>query len=195
MIIESKYFGELEFAEEKIITFAHGLIAFAQMKRFILIENQDPENPLWWLQSIDEPELAFVVINPFAFKADYEFELSPEDVEELAIQSQEDIVILAIVVVPEEVKKMTANLLAPVIFNARLKKGKQIVLQDKQYTTRHLIMEELQKTQQAQETKRAKRAEKAGKVPETQKKPKAQEAKRNSGKGVCSHAGTNQKKR
>jgi len=195
MIIESKYFGELEFAEEKIITFAHGLIAFAQMKRFILIENQDSENPLWWLQSIDEPELAFVVINPFAFKADYEFELSPEDVEELAIQSQEDIVILAIVVVPEEVKKMTANLLAPVIFNARLKKGKQIVLQDKQYTTRHLIMEELQKTQQAQETKRAKRAEKAGKVPETQKKPKAQEAKRNSGKGVCSHAGTNQKKR
>lgn len=195
MIIESKYFGELEFAEEKIITFTHGLIAFAQMKRFILIENQDSENPLWWLQSIDEPELAFVVINPFAFKADYEFELSPEDVEELAIQSQEDIVILAIVVVPEEVKKMTANLLAPVIFNARLKKGKQIVLQDKQYTTRHLIMEELQKTQQAQETKRAKRAEKAGKVPETQKKPKAQEAKRNSGKGVCSHAGTNQKKR
>jgi flagellar assembly factor FliW len=179
MLIKSKYFGELEFTEEKIITFEHGLIAFEQMKRFILI-GQDSENSLWWLHSVEDPELAFVVINPFIFKPDYKFELTPEDVEELEIQNQEEVVILAIVVVPEEVKKMTANLLAPVIFNARLKKGKQIVLQDKEYTTRHFIMEELQKTQKAE------KAEQGSKI---------QEAKQDSSKGVHSHASTNQKKR
>lgn len=147
MILQSKYLGKLEFAEEKIFTFDHGLIAFEHMKRYILIENKDPENPLWWLQSADDPELVFVVINPFSFRPDFDFELSQEDVEELGIEKPEDVAVFAITVVPKDIRKMTANLLAPVVFNARLKKGKQIVLQDKQYSTRHLILEELGKLQ------------------------------------------------
>ncbi len=169
MIVESRYFGSLECAEDKIIAFEHGLIAFEHAKRYIMIENQDPENPLWWLQAVDDPELAFVVINPFIFKTDYEFELSPEDVEELAIEKQEDVVVLVIAVVPEDVRNMTANLLAPVIFNARLKKGKQIVLQDKQYSTKHLILAELQK-KDAKETKQCKSEEGCGHARTNQKK-------------------------
>lgn len=169
IIVESKYFGSLECAEDKVITFEHGLIAFEEAKRYILIENQDPENPLWWLQAVDRPELAFVVMNPFIFKPDYEFEISPADLEELGIEKQEDVVALVIVVVPEDVRKMTANLLAPVIFNARLKKGKQIVLQDKQYSTKHLILAELQK-KDAKGTKQGKSKEGCGRACTNQKK-------------------------
>jgi flagellar assembly factor FliW len=161
MILQSKYFGRIEFAEEKIVTFERGIIAFEEMKRFFIIDNEDENNPLWWLQSVDDPEILFVVINPFTFKPDYDFELSPQDAEELQIEKPEDVVVLAIVVVPEDIKQMTANLLAPVIINIRQRKGKQIVLQDKRYSTKHLIIEELAKTQKARQTQQKTSAQSA----------------------------------
>jgi flagellar assembly factor FliW len=161
MILQSKYFGRIEFAEEKIITFEHGIIAFEGMKRFFIIDNEDENNPLWWLQSVDDPEILFVVINPFTFKPDYDFELLPQDAEELEIEKPEDVVVLAIVVVPEDIKQMTANLLAPVIINIRQRKGKQVVLQDKRYSTKHLIIEELAKTQKARQTQQKTSAQSA----------------------------------
>ena len=145
MMIQSKHFGALEFAEEKIITFPRGLVAFEQIKRYIIIENSQQGNPLCWLQAVDDPELAFVLINPFIFKEDYGFDLSAEEAEELALQNPGDAAVFAIVVVPEEAKKMTANLLAPLVINAQSKKGKQVILQEKNYSTRHLIFDELEK--------------------------------------------------
>lgn len=165
MIIETKHFGSLEVTEDRVITFPQGLYAFEQKQRYILLENQDPGNPLWWLQSLDDPALVFVLLNPFLFKPDYEFELSAEDVEELGLENPREAVVFCLVVIPQDVRKMTANLLAPIIINAQLKKGKQVVLLNKNYTTKHLILEELQKTKQ------------------------------NSRGEGCSHAGFNQKKR
>ena len=69
------------------------------------LENEDPENPLWWLQSLDDPNLVFVLINPFLFKPDYEFDLSDEDVEELGIQKLEEVVVFSLVVIPDDIKK------------------------------------------------------------------------------------------
>jgi flagellar assembly factor FliW len=148
MLIETKYFGALEVAEDKVITFPQGLFAFEEKKRYILLENQDRENPLWWLQSLDDSNLAFVLINPFLFKPDYEFELSAEDVKELSLENPQEAAVFCITVIPQEVKKMTVNLLAPLVINAKLKKGKQIVLLQKNYTTKHLVLEEMQKAKQ-----------------------------------------------
>jgi flagellar assembly factor FliW len=187
MILQSKYFGRIEFAEEKIITFEHGIIAFEGMKRFFIIDNEDENNPLWWLQSVDDPEILFVVINPFTFKPDYDFELLPQDAEELQIEKPEDVVVLAIVVVPEDIKQMTANLLAPVIINIRQRKGKQVVLQDKRYFTKHLIIEELAKTQKARQTQQKTSARQMAK--------NRTGARKSSGEEECCHARTNQKKR
>jgi len=145
MQIETKNFGAIEVQEDQVLTFAQGLYAFEEKKRYVLLENEDPENPLWWLQSLDDPNLVFVLINPFLFKPDYEFDLSDEDVEELGIQKLEEVVVFSLVVIPDDIKKMTANLLAPLIINATTKKGKQIVLLNKNYSTKHLILEELQK--------------------------------------------------
>ena len=148
MIIETKHFGTLEVAEDKVITFPQGLFAFEEKKRYVLLENQDRENPLWWLQSLDDSNLAFVLINPFLFKPDYEFELSAEDVEDLGLVNPQEAAVFCLVVIPRDVKKMTANLLAPLVINAQLKKGKQIVLLQKNYTTKHLVWEEMQKAKQ-----------------------------------------------
>jgi flagellar assembly factor FliW len=146
MIIETKHLGTLEVAEDKVISFPQGLYAFEDKKRYVLLENEDAENPLWWLQSLDDPALVFVLLNPFSFKPDYEFELSAEDVAELGLENPQEAVVFCLVVVPREVRKMTANLLAPVVINARSKKGKQIILFNKNYTTKHLVLEELQKS-------------------------------------------------
>ncbi|HHY05986.1 MAG TPA: flagellar assembly protein FliW [Clostridia bacterium] len=148
MIIETKHFGTLEVAEDKVITFPQGLFAFEDKKRYILLENEEPESPLWWLQSLDDPNLAFVLLNPFLFKPDYELELSAEDVEELGLEKPQEAAVFCLAVIPQDVKKMTANLLAPLVINAQLKKGKQIVLYHKNYTTKHLVLEEMQKAKQ-----------------------------------------------
>ena len=148
MLVETKYFGALEIAEERVLTFPEGLFAFEEKKRYILLDHQDEENPFWWLQSLDDPNLVFVLLNPFLFKPDYEFDLSPEDVEALALQKPEDAMVFCLVVIPQDLQKITANLLAPLLINAKLKKGKQIVLFHTNYSTRHLVMNELQKNKQ-----------------------------------------------
>ncbi|MFZ5753277.1 MAG: flagellar assembly protein FliW [Bacillota bacterium] len=146
MKLQTKHFGEIEVVGDKVITFPHGIIAFEDKKRFVLIDSEDKKLPLSWLQSIDDPSLAFVVMNPFVFKKDYEFDIPQDAVAELAINKHNDVHILVILVIPEDITKMTANLLAPLVINIENRKGKQVILDDTRYATKHLIMEELRKS-------------------------------------------------
>jgi len=145
--LKTKHFGEIEIDESKIIHFPTGIIAFEEQKRFFIIDNPDENIPFSWLQSVDDPDLAFVIINPFLFRKDYEFKIPDNVIQELAIQSPENVAVFSIVVVPQDITKMTANLLAPVIINTKNLKGKQIILDDKRYKTKHYILEELKTTQ------------------------------------------------
>lgn len=146
MKLNTRHFGEIEVNEDRIIDFPNGLVAFDDLKKYLLIENEDKRIPFCWLQSLENPDLAFVLINPFLFKKDYSFEFSDENMAELAIRGPEDVAVFSITVIPQDIKKMTANLLAPIIINPRSRKGKQIILQDKHYSTKHFILEEMQKT-------------------------------------------------
>ena len=146
MKINTKYFGEMEVDKAKIIFFPHGLVAFHELKEYCLVESGSEKVPFCWLQAVDRPDLAFVLINPFLFKPDYDFELSAEHEEELGIEQAEDVAVFSIVVLPGEIEKMSANLLAPVVINTRTRKGKQVVLQDPRYSTRHYILEEMHKS-------------------------------------------------
>lgn len=146
MILKTNYFGEIEINEEDIITFADGIPGFEDLSKYLIIENSDKDVPFKWLQSVDDSNLTFVIINPFAFKEDYEFELPKNVIKKLNIKSHEDIKIYTIVIVPEDVEKMTANLAAPIVINAVNKKGKQVLLEDSPYHKRHLILEEMKKS-------------------------------------------------
>ncbi|QIB27509.1 flagellar assembly protein FliW [Caloranaerobacter azorensis] len=148
MLLNTKHFGQIEIDEDSIITFPDGLLAFEEQKRFVIIDNPDEEIPFKWLQSIDNPDLAFVIINPFLFKRDYEFDIPQSVVDRLAIEREKDVLVYSIVVVPEDITKMTANLVGPIIINLKNRLAKQIILEDKRYTTKHLILEELGKSNQ-----------------------------------------------
>lgn len=146
MILKTKYFGEMEIKEENIIIFANGIPGFEKLSQYVIIENPDKDIPFKWLQSVDDANLTFVIINPFIFKDDYEFEIPRNVIEKLNIKSHEDISIYTIVVVPEDIEKMTANLAAPIVINAVNKKGKQVLLEDSCYHKKHLILEEMKKS-------------------------------------------------
>jgi len=142
MLIDTRHFGQIEIDEKGIIDFPEGLPGFEYVKKFVLLSNSDEDNVFWWLQSVDKPDLAFVVIDPKYIKEDYEVDVPDGEVEVLNIDEKCDITVLSIVVVPEDITQMTANLKAPIIINNTNKKGKQVVLECKDYSIKHYIMQE-----------------------------------------------------
>lgn len=149
MLLETKHFGEIEIIEENVLSFDSGLPGFENIKKYIVIDNPDEQSIFKWLQSVDDPQLAFAVINPFQIRADYDFEISDEDATDLGIENNKDILVYSILVVPDDLTKVSMNLKAPVIINARNRKGAQIVLDTDKYTVRHYILDELRRQEVA----------------------------------------------
>ena len=137
-------FGDIEVNESDVIELPAGLIGFPDLKKYILLDH-DKESPFKWLQSLDDGAIAFVLINPLLFKPDYTVEVTEAEVSDLTIQAEEDAVISVIVTMPSNPQNMTANLKAPLVFNLKNRKGKQVILNHGDYTTRHNIMEEVRK--------------------------------------------------
>lgn len=133
---------------EKTINFIDGIPGFEEYKKFVIVNNADEKNPFHRLQSVEDEELSFIIINPFIFKHDYEFDLPDWFIKKLEIESEQDLAIYTIVVVPGDITKMTANLLGPIIINTKNMTGKQIVLDDKRYTTKYLIIDEQKNRQE-----------------------------------------------
>lgn len=139
MIIRSTRLGELELPEDSILTFSSGLPGFPEDKSFVLLP-YGGDSPFAFLQSALDPDLAFLLVEPFAFFPDYQFEMKDAAVAEFGLSPENPPQVWCIVTVPGNVQEMTANLLAPVIINSRDRQGCQIVLDGKQYTTRHRML-------------------------------------------------------
>ncbi len=139
MKIKTTNFGEIEIEKDNIIYFGEGIPAFEEEKEFIIIFNEDKENPFHWLQSVKSPSLSFVIINPFEIFTDYDILLPQTAINKLKIEKEEDVTIYSMVVVPEDIEKMTTNLLGPIVINTKERLGKQVILDDERYTTKHFI--------------------------------------------------------
>lgn len=142
MKLHTKNFGEIEIDEQKIIRFPEGILGFEEERQFVIINNQDEENPFHWLQSVTNPNLTFVIINPFFAYPNYDIIIPETAQEKLKIKDEKDVMVYSIVVVPEDMGKMTANLLGPIIINVNEKLGKQVILDDNRYTTKHYIFKQ-----------------------------------------------------
>jgi flagellar assembly factor FliW len=130
MNIETKYFGTVEVDEEKVIRFDRGLPGFQDERAFVLIDF--PDNPVFQiLQSTTTAHVAFVVANPYQFHKDYEFDLNEQVKEELVISKVEQVKVLSILTLRDPFDRSTINLQAPVIINAELLKGEQVIVSDK----------------------------------------------------------------
>lgn len=137
MKIQTKYLGEITIDSKKIITFANGLPGFNNEKQFILLPIPEtvPES-FQTLQSIQTPELAFVVTNPYQIYHDYEFRLDQPTIDQLKITSERDLFILTIVTLTSPFEQSTINLKAPIIINGEARYGKQYILNDCSYPTK-----------------------------------------------------------
>ncbi len=139
MKLQTTRFGSLEISPEKVLPFKSGLPGFEHLKKFVLIP-QGNSGVYFWLQSVDDPDIAFLVTDPFMFFSDYDFELPEPDVLELGLENPEQALILSIITVPSDaIEKTTVNLVAPVVINTLAKKGKQVVLEGTKYGTRHYL--------------------------------------------------------
>ena len=146
MEIETTRFGTVEVEEDKIITLARGILGFPEAKRFVLIPHR-PDSPFHWLQSVDHPHLAFVVIEPGIFFSDYEFEIDDETQALLGVESPHEVTVLVIVTFHQGGKEVTANLLGPVVINTATRVGCQMVLDPNRYPVRFPLSKELRRLQ------------------------------------------------
>ncbi|PHO06109.1 flagellar assembly protein FliW [Thermoanaerobacterium thermosaccharolyticum] len=142
MDIETKNFGLVSYNEEDVLHFDDGIPGFEGLKSFILL-SVDEYTPFKWLQSLDDTDIAFVIIDPKVVVKDYKVEINEETVKLLDIKDLNHILVFAIVVIPDEIEKMTANLKAPIIINAENNKGMQILLDNDDYMIKHPILKEL----------------------------------------------------
>jgi flagellar assembly factor FliW len=146
VVLNTKHFGCIEVNEDEIICFPEGIPGFENAKNFILLEKiQEEESPFIWLQGIEEIKLAFALVDPRMVKSDYVVDVDEGDVEMLDIMDESKVLIYSVVVVPEDISRMTANLKAPILINTENKKGKQVVLEKGDYPVRYCILEELQR--------------------------------------------------
>ena len=137
MEIESTRFGKITVDDDRVMTFPHGLLGFPDQGRFALIQTGE-ENYFFWLQSVDEPTLAFVVTDPTIFFKDYDVPIREEAAEELALT---DPGFAQVFVICNKVDEwLTGNLLGPIVVNAQNRVGAQIVLTEKKWTTRQPLL-------------------------------------------------------
>ncbi|MBK8914421.1 MAG: flagellar assembly protein FliW [Phycisphaerales bacterium] len=137
MLIETSRFGPVEIDAERLITFREGILGFARQRVFTLL--QTSSDVFYWLQSVDDPALAFVVCDPRHFVPDYQVPVRADDVAPLGLTDSEDCQVLVIVNKVEGV--LTANLLGPLVIGATSRLARQFVLADKRYSTRHVLLD------------------------------------------------------
>ena len=144
MKIQTTRFGEVDVDDSRVIRFPKGLLGFSKYQRYVLIESGDSARPnddsfFWWLQSVDLPELAFVVTDPTLFVSTYKVPIHTEQMQALGLQSIDDAQVF--VIVNKRDKVLTGNLQGPLVINVGSRSGEQLVLSDRRFTTRVPLME------------------------------------------------------
>lgn len=139
MKIVSDVLGEIDVNEDAVIRFEDGIPGFEDEKEFIVLELEENE-PFVWLISVKTPYLAFMMIDPFKMFSDYEVELPQTALQKLKIEKAEDVTVYTIVVLAEDISESTTNLQGPVVLNAKAGLGKQVILDDDRYTTKHYFL-------------------------------------------------------
>jgi len=137
----TKAYGIVEVNERQKVTFPSGLFGFETLKDYVLLDAE--QQPFYWLQSLDEEKTAFILIDPFLFRPDYEMDIDNEELRPIGISDPEKAVIFTIVTVPSDNSPMTANLQGPLVINRDSRLGVQAVLTDSRWKTKHDILAEL----------------------------------------------------
>jgi flagellar assembly factor FliW len=137
--VKSTRFGELGIEEGKIIYMPEGMVGFSE-SRFALLS--PPNGPFHWLQAVDNPDLAFVVVDPKTVLPDYELKLTKDEYRKLELAEETETVVLALLTMAGNPLDITVNLLGPIVLNMENMKAIQVVLENSSYSTKHKFFPE-----------------------------------------------------
>lgn len=143
MVVQSVRFGQLEVPEEKLIRMQKPILGFEHLTTYCLIEKEE-FLPFLWLQSVEDPAVAFVVVNPVVFFPNYKIEVHSKEVAELIISQVDLVETYVIVTIPEDPTQMSANLQGPILINTENTRAKQLILVNSDYQVRHNIFKAVQ---------------------------------------------------
>lgn len=133
MILNTGKFGEIDIEEDRIFDFVLPIIGFDELRKYIILE-PNPDTLFKWLQSIEDPSLAFPIISLTSLDYDYSIDVSDSAVNALEITNPESLLVMNITSIPQDNPRgTTINLLAPLIFNLDNKRAGQIVLSGSGY--------------------------------------------------------------
>ena len=132
-------FGNLSIEKENIITFEQGLLGFEELKQFAIIDLEECL-PFEWLVSVEDPIVAFPILNPTLFFSDYKPSLSKDDLISLNIKKEKDVEMFCIVTLDKKPENVTLNLKGPILINMKNKMGKQVVLAEDYYSLNQLLI-------------------------------------------------------
>ena len=145
MKANTRIFGEIEIADEKIITMERGMIGFPNLNHFALIfdeEKGQKQTSIMWLQSMDDTDIAFPVMDPHAVKEDYNPNVNEEIVAPIGELNEENTFVLVTVTVPKKIEDFFVNLKAPIVVNMDNRKAVQLIVED-DYPVKYKVYEVL----------------------------------------------------
>ncbi len=147
MVAETKLFGTVDIAEDKLIEFPMGIIGFEDLRKFAIIYDSEREerSKISWLQSMEEPLLALPIIHPFELFENYNPIVEDELMKNIGDPADADVLIFTTLSIPSDLTKMTANLRAPMIINAVERKGMQVIVENEDYEVKFNAYDAIQK--------------------------------------------------
>lgn len=149
----TKFFGDIDIEDDKVIVLEKGMIGLPDFKHFALVfdEEKGLENSkIMWLQSLDDGDTAFPVMMPNLVKDDYKPTVADELLAVLGDLNEENTFILVTVTVPENPKDFTVNLKAPIVINSDNKRGIQVIAEE-DYPVKYKVYDLLHKKERAGE--------------------------------------------
>ena len=140
MRINTKGFGEIEIADDKIIHFPSGIIGFPELTDFALVHDEEKGvGSIHWLQSIQEPAFAMPVMDPLLVQPEYNPEVDDELLKPIGKLDPEEMLVMVTVTVPSDLTKMSVNLRGPIVINAAEKKACQVIVDGEEYAVKFPI--------------------------------------------------------
>ena len=141
MEIESKAYGTITVDERQRLLFPGGLYGFEDYTEYALLDAH--KRPFYWLQSIQNREVAFVLINPYLFRPDYVLDVPKDDLERIGNPEGDATLVFTILTIPNEGGEVTANLQGPLVINRKARTGIQSISLNPRWHTRHAILKEM----------------------------------------------------
>ena len=141
MKLNTSRFGEIEVDDGLVFNFIEPILGYDHLQQFVLIDNA-PESPFKWLQSVEDPNIAFPITFPAYFGINYQFVVPEEKTKKLEVTSSENVLSFNIACIPQgKVEDSTVNLVGPIVINVENKNGMQIVLTDTKYSVKHRLFD------------------------------------------------------